>query len=315
MSFFEQMVIADKNNFAAQVDAVHRMLVDEPYRLAGPAFIGTNTDTNFWSVANSGAGSGADVGTTTTSIASLVSGTANSGYGKITSLPFSRFVPGSPNHFKAYMRLTATAVANTTRAWGCVTLSTVAPQDGFFFAVSGAGVLSVNGYAGGSPTFSVASGSFNGNVTSIALDANLHIYEISYSTSFVYFFVDAVLIHLAQATTVLLANTLNLPINAWSANSASGTATATLQAWNMSTYRYGNNKTAPRGQYFSAATAGTVLKYGAGELHTLVIANTPSSGQVTLYDNTTVTGTPIFDTGGMSSTTTPFYLDFGDLPF
>lgn len=303
----------DQFGFHGQFDQDNNLAVEQPYQLVGAAFIDSTIDTNFWTVANSGAGSGANVGVTTVGIATLTSGTANNGYGKLSSVRLARFVPGQANRHRFYGRLTGLSVANTTRAWGPVTLSTTTPQDGFFFSVDGSNVLSVNSCKAGVVT-SVASGSFNGNMNQYIVDTNYHGWEISYTSSAAYFLVDGVLIHTIKATTVSLLNVFDLPINVWCVNSASGTSSAVLQVLNTSIYRLGRPETSPKSNYFSTATTGTTLKIGAGLLHKLIVSNIPANGQVILYDNTAASGTILFDTGGMSGTTQPFFLDF-DIPF
>jgi len=308
--------LADQYGFTGSFDPSHQLAIAEPFHLVGPVFVGTVTDTNFWTVGNSGAGSGADIGSTTTSVATLTSGTANSGYGKLASVCLGRFIPGSPGRFKGYLRLTALSVANTIRAWGAVTLSTVAPQDGFFFSVNGSGILSVNSASGGA-VMSVASGSFNGTVETVTLDTNLHTYEIVYTSSGAWFLVDGVLIHTMLATTAPLVTIMTLPIGAWSANSASGTASAVLQCFNVSIYRLGRGEATNTSHYFSAATTGTVLKYGAGEVHRLLISAPAANNVITLYDNTAASGTVLWGSGTINNAGNPlpFFMDLSDLPF
>jgi hypothetical protein len=308
--------LVDQYGFNGQFDPSRQLISAEPFHLVGVSFQGTSNDTNFWTVTNSGTGSGADVGTTTAATATLVSGTANNGYGTLVSVRVGRFIPGSPNRVKIYSAITATTVANTTRVWGAFTSSAAAtPQDGFYFAVNGSGVLSVNSVKAGSVT-SVANGSFNGIVSTVVLDTNLHVWELIYTTNAVRFLRDGILIHTMAASTSLLTNTLHFPISAYSLNSASGTSSATLLVWNGSIYRFGNNVVSPRSQYFSATNgAGTLLKIGPGVAHRLLIANSASASDVILYDGLTNSGTVLWDTGGIGSTTSPFFIDLGDLPF
>jgi hypothetical protein len=212
-------------------------------------------------------------------------------------------------------------VANTTRSWGVFNLSgSVTPQDGFYFSLDGSGVLSVNSVNGGSVN-SIASGSFNGLVSAYVVDTNQHHYDIFFGAFGAYFLVDGILLHYIKPTTAPLISTFTLKASAFSANSASGTASATLQSSMLAISRLGKLENAPRSLYFSAtnSTGGAAAKIGPGLVHKLVIANTASSSQIVLYDGTTngttITGTVLWDSGGIGSTTSPFYIDFGSMPF
>ncbi len=168
--------LKDQYGFSGQFDIARQLSVETPNELVGSAFI--SADANFWTLSNTGTGSGANIGSTTAGVATLTSGTANSGNGQIISVKTAQFIVGSPHRYLGFVRLTATAVANTTRSWGAFTVSAAAtPADGFYFSVNGTGVLSVNSIKGGSVT-SVASGSFNGTISQFATDTNTHTYEI-----------------------------------------------------------------------------------------------------------------------------------------
>ena len=306
--------LSDQYGFSGSFDPQGKLAVEEPTRLVGNVFT-TTTDTNFWNVANSGAGSGADTGTATPNWATLTSGTANSGYGKISSVRQSWFVAAVPLKFHSYMALPTVTVANTTRAWGALNLGTgVTIRDGFYFSVNGSGALSVNCANNGSVT-SVASGSFNGLVSQVALDANQHHYDIVFGVFGAYFFMDSILIHYLKQTTAPLTSTFTLYASAYSANSASGTTSAVLETGMLAISRLGKLSTAPKSFYNAAITAGTLLKSG-GLLHGLVVAAPGSATTVTLYDNTAASGTILwsatFPSGGNPS---PVSVSLFDIPF
>ncbi len=308
--------LKDQYGYLGQFDAARMLSVEQPYRLVGVPFIGTTTDTNFWTTAHSGAGSVADTGATTLGVATLVSGTVNSGYGSLQSVRVSRFVFGNQVRFRGLICVPTVVEANSTRAWGAVTLSTVAPQDGFFFSLSGAGVLSVNWAYNGSVT-SVASGSFNGLVSKYTVDTNVHVYEIQYFMASAQFFIDGVLIHSIVPSTAQLVSTFHLPVSAWSANSASGTTSATLQVFASTIHRLGQVDTATKSYYSAAISAGTVLKYGPGLVHDIIIGSPTAGYTITLYDNTAGNGTVLWASGTISSggNPSPFALHFGSMPF
>ena len=307
----------DQFGFTGQFCPRRQLSVEEPSHLAGTSF-GSTTDTNFWTVANSGAGSGADAGTTTAGVATLTSGTANSGYGQINSVRTAHFYTGSPDRFLSFCRLTETAVANNSRVWGAMTTSAAhTPTDGYYFSVSGTGVLSVNVSKGGSVT-TVSSGSFNGNISQFILDTNVHAYEIIYGSFGAYFIIDGILVHNASNTSAApaLTNTLQLQIFAWSANSASGTASAVLQISGSSIYRLGKATSASASAYINATVVAQVLKIGPGRVHRVVFGAQPNATTVTLWDNTTNSGTTLWSSGALGKgAISPLSLDFENMPF
>ena len=85
-------------------------------------------------------------------------------------------------------------IAECTRRWGAYTVSGTTPQDGFYFELSDADVLSVN-HVNGSSVTKVSSGAFNGSVASFAMDTNVHFYEVVYFEAKAQFIIDKVLIH------------------------------------------------------------------------------------------------------------------------
>ena len=296
-----------------------QLWVAEATHLVGSTFNASQSDTNFWTVTNSGTGSVADIGTTTTAVATLSSGTANSGFGQLHSVSVAGFLLGSANKFLAFCRLTATTVANTTRVWGVLNdSSNVTPLDGYYFSVSGTGALSVNSVKNGSVT-SVASGSFNGSVSQFVMDTNLHTYEILYGSFGAQFLIDAVLIHaMSPVATPTLTNTLNLQVYAWSANSASGTTSATLQVSNAAIHRIGRPASESLSKSFQTAASGTTtLKLGPGLVTRLIIGVQANANTIILYDNTTNSGTQLFNSGAITKNNplAPVSIDLGDMPF
>jgi hypothetical protein len=316
MAYFENFNIEnDQYGFHITSDPQGKLCVEMPIRLVGTSF-GSVTDPNFWTVAKSGTGAVADGGVTTANWATLTSGTSNNGYGSITTVRKSWFIPANPIKLHAYARLTTLAVTGTTRAWGAMSISgnPPVPQDGFYFSVNASGTLSVNSANSGVVT-SVASGSFNGQVSSVTLDTNQHHYDIMFGAFGAYFFVDGVMIHNMAQTTSPLTSTFILPASAYAENSASGTTSATLQLAMLGTERLGRHETMPTSAYFAATTTGTVLKYGAGQVHRLLVGAPGSSTTITIYDNTSASGTVLwsgtFPSGGSPI---PLFLEM-EFPF
>lgn len=304
-----QIGMQDDFGNSGQYTQIGCLKTAEPIRLVGTVF-GTSNDANFWTVSNSGTGSAATVNV----IATLTSGTSNSGYGQITTVRSARFIFSNPNNFRSTARVTATAVANCTRRWGAFTVSGQTPQDGFYFELSPAGVLSVNTCKGGSAT-AVSSGSFNGDVAEYILDTNMHAYEISYLQATVSFYIDGVLIHTITPTTAPMTNTLTFPATATCINSASGTTSGTLEIWAALINRFGRERSGTNTKFITGTTSGQTLKLGAGTLHHLDISNVADTSRIILYDNTAASGTIIWDSGAMGKTTLPFSVDLSTCPF
>lgn len=284
-----------------------------PFRLVGSGFGSTN-DARFWTLANSGAGS---AGAVANSVATLSSGTANSGYAQIQSVRSGRFIFAHPMQFRGALRLPDVTEANNTRRFGPFsTTATTTPADGFAFEFSATGALTLNVYKGGSVSYTIASGAFNGEVASYTIDTNVHAFEIQYFVMGAWFYIDGVMIHAFTPTTGQFCNTLNLPITATTINSASGTESADLEVWAVTISRLGRDTTNPMSYYHAAGTtAGVVLKVGPGNLHQMIVSQVSVNSVITLYDNTAASGTVLWTSGAMPANTTPYPLDFAGIGF
>ncbi len=264
------------------------LIADSTTRLVGTMFAAT-LDTNFWTVANNGTASAAGVGS---GIVTLTSGTSNSGYGDIISVRHGRFLFVNPNLFRMAARLTAATVTNCTRIVGACDVTAGNPptlNNGFYFAYDAAGVLSVNHKVTGSAAVSVASGDFNGEVTTFAADTNVHAYEILYFVMAAWFFIDGILIHKFTPTTAILDDDLNVHCFAEVFNSAGGTTSGSLEVWASSILRLGKELTRPTYKNANSNSASAVIcKYGPGTLHSIIVNKAGNtSNSLTLYDNTT----------------------------
>jgi len=185
------------------------------------------------------------------------------------------------------------------------------PSDGFYFGLSPAGALSVNCVKGGTAT-SVASGSFNGQVSEFYMDTNVHVYEIIYMLLGVNFYIDGVLIHTFEPTTVTLTNVFTFQVTAVSVNSSVGVTSGTLEIWAAAILRLGLENTAPICSHITTNTT-TLCKTGAGTLHRIVV-NDPTNNKITLYDNTSAVAASVFAIIDPDSSATPFSLEY-NLPF
>jgi hypothetical protein len=299
--------------FHARMTAIGDLRTIEPYRLIGSGFGSTN-DVRFWTPANSGAGSAAGVAN---GVATLTSGTANSGYGQIQTVRQARFIFAHPHQFRAAVRLPDTTEANNTRRFGPFnTTATTTPSDGFAFEFDGTGALTLTAYKGGAVSYQATSGGFNGEVSSYTVDSNVHAYEIQYFVMGAWFFIDGVFIHKFTPTTSPFANTLITNCTATSINSASGTESADLEVWAMNVVRLGRAATNAMNYHHAAGqTAGVTLKVGAGNLKRAIISQIAVNSAITVYDNTAASGTILWTSGALPAGTSPFSVEFGEVNF
>jgi hypothetical protein len=161
---------------------------------------------------------------------------------------------------------------------------------------------------------SVSSDDWNNNKSTPTL-TNINTYEIYITNAKVYFIIGGVLKHTASFATSTWTSTVNLPVRLDNTNSGGVDVNYALYCRAATIYRLGELMTQPISKYQSGTTAGLVLKYGAGNLHALVISGVVNNSVVTLYDNTAASGTIIWASGSMGAQTTPFSLDFHLLPF
>lgn len=273
-------------------------------RLVGTYFGGTTLDPNFWTptVTNGGAASQASGALTL-----ATNGAADGGI-LVQSVRTARYVSGVPNYFRAIVRVPALAgVGANVKRWGCFDAN-----DGAFFSTDGT-TLSVTCRKGTSDVNTVASGSFNGsNGLTYILDENVHTYEIYYENSSIYFYIDGLFIHKFAGETVTLIGTMHLKIGFENQNSGGATDLNTLECRVASINRLGEPESRPQWVHYGGAQAATVLKYGPGTLHRVVV-NDAGGTSITLYDSVN-TGAPanpicIIDPSG-SQASLEYDLDF-----
>jgi hypothetical protein len=308
----QNISIVDHDRTAA-VDFTGKLRTVDPYRVSGATFVGTTVDPNFWTAAVSGTG----VNTQANSLLTMTSGTGAAGRATFKSVRSGRFIFYNPMVVRHALRIPTLAVADNTRRWGAFTDSSGATVDGFYFEVSATGALSVNTRNAGGTVNTVASGSFNGDYGSTyTLDTNVHAYEIHYFVMRVEFWVDGKLLHSMVPTTANLSAIYSLPINQVTINGATGGEAGVIEVWATNMVRLGKDSTQPRSHFNNnTTTAGTVLKYGAGQIHQLEISNVSANSAITLYDNTAASGTVIWASGAMNATTQPFNIDLHEVPF
>lgn len=306
--------IQDEYGWLAENTPVGELRVTTPTRLVGAQFDGATIDPNFWvaTVANS-----ATIAQGNDQIV-LTSGTNSAGSAKLNSVRRARYVSASPNGFRGVVQLGDTGTVNNTRQWGVAfgaTMPTI--TDGAYFRISGV-TFSIVTNKGGSETV-VSSGSFNGNLgASYIPSTNATTYEIYWTNSSVWFVVGSDILHTVSAAASPWSNTMSHYVYMDNVNSGN-TTSVTLSCRVASVRRLGPLLTQPNSKYQSGTTAGVVCKYGAGNLHSMVISGIVSGSVATLYDNTTGSGNVIWSSGTMTignqATNLPYPVDFKGLPF
>ena len=215
--------------------------------------------------------------------------------------------------FRAVVAVSAGS-ADNTRKWGIgwgATMPTI--TDGAYFQLSGT-TFSIVTLKGTSAT-TVSSGSFNGTLgTTFAVGTGIRTYEIYWTNSYVYFVVGGSILHTVSASAATWADTMAHHVYMDNINSGNSTS-VTLTCRVASIARLGPLLTQPISKYQSGTVAALVLKYGAGNLHGIVIAAVANTSAVTLWDNTAGSGTTIWASGAMGALTTPYFIDFKGLPF
>jgi hypothetical protein len=256
------------------------MAVVEPTRLVGTDFGGIVKDTNFWvEAASGGGGAGTNGSVAQAGQMVLSSGTKTDGYAEYKTSRLARYVSGSPNFFRAVVRLPDAGQATNIRRWGAFTTALRVPQNGCWFQINGTtmGIAYVKN--GGDPTVVTATD------VAITKDTNAHTYEIWWTNSKIWYFIDDVLVHTVNAATAPWS--YMGPFNASLQNINSGNTTSVdLECRVASIYRFGQMLTSPTYKNITTGTT-TVCKYSAGMLHAISVNSPTAQAQTAIvYDNT-----------------------------
>lgn len=298
------MNLVDQYEFVSENTPMGEVRAISPFRLVGSSFIGTTLDTNFWSptVTNGG------TVTQASGQVLLQTNTTANGTTKLSSIRRARYIGGAALRFRTSIQLTdgETGTANNIRRWGAYDTN-----DGAFFELNGTTLNIVTRKA--TTDVPVASGSWNG--ASFTMDLNVHTYEIYWTNSSVWFVIDDNVVHKVTASTATWSSTVSLPITVENINT-NGITNNIQMAMRVGTiYRLGGFETQSISYRQSGTTAGVVLKYGAGNIHGLIISSILNNANITLYDNTAASGTIIWSSGAMANNTMPFDLEFHTIPF
>lgn len=269
-------------------------------RLVGKAFVGDVPDTNFWTETSSSGGYASFAGDL-----ELNSGTSTSGSAQYQSVHKARFVAGMVNEFVSVARFGQDPAAGYKAQMGAFD-----DTDGAFFVIDGTSFGVGTRYNGVDDI--VWNGSFNGNLGP-TIGGNFQIpnrYDMMYGGSAIEFYVGDDLIHTKYAIFGPDTFKVDFPITIQLENSGS-TNDNSIHVRGCGIFRVGELNTSPVYHQISGVEDGILLKYGAGNLHTVV--NTDNAGTMLIYDGIDATGKLIasMDLAKVVGNLT-FNVDFGD---
>ncbi len=293
MSYWKQQQIIDNTGNLVEVTPYGEMHGITPVRIAGGIFDDGVLDTSFYTATNTNGGTT----TVANSVATLATNTTANGATKITTAQRARFVGGTTNRFHGHLYFGDSGTANNVRRWGMLNN---AGTDGIYFKLSGT-TLSVCTLKGSTETSTT--------ITPTLTLTNLNKYEIDYTAGIIYFVINDLVV-LTTVPTLPATNTEQFYAFADNTNSGSSTTNVTMNLVHLTAYRLGRLSTQPISSLVTVA-ATTVLKYGPGLLQRVTIGTPASSGStITLYDNTSGTGTTITAINGPSQAN-PVTLEYG----
>lgn len=292
----------------AIVTPMNHLLVAPSYRLVGTALFSTSLDSRFWSTSVTGSGTVVPANGETT----LSTGTTFSSTAQLQSIRAARYVGGSSNRYCAVVKCPVATGANIRR-WGAYD-----SLNGAFFEYDNTGSFSIGTRRNAVDTL-VTSGSFNGVYGSRHVDDNyVHTYEIIWTNTKVWFYIDGELLHVADSPTDPWTNSLHLKITAENNNGAN-TSNNTLHLRVATISRLGELESQP--QSLNITTTGTfVAKSSTGNLRAININNFPTTaGTCAIYDGVPGGGGILLGTlnyqRNASSSNLPTSIPYFNMPF
>ncbi len=268
--------------------------MNKTVRLVGTNFDGTVKDTNFWTETVTGTGAVAQTGEI-----KLTTGVTADSTTEYESVQSARFVVGSALFLSGAFKFNDALVTDNIRRLGAYD-----DDDGFFFELDGS-TFNVGSRKATADTL-VASGSFNGNLGPHFTPDPTKYYkmDIEWTPLGAFYYINNSLLH--KSLGGHLTRKLSLPIRFENNNTNGQTTSVVMDCLGVVIQRLGEMATNPTYKYLAGVTSG-VLKYGAGKLHRLAVAD--SSGNAEIYDGTDDTGDMIAEVDLSTGT-----LEFG-VPF
>jgi hypothetical protein len=295
------------------VSPMRGLKITESHRLIGTTFVGTTLDQNFWTPALGTGGSVAQA----LGVVTISSGTTANNQTSLTSVRIARYVAANTNYARILVRLptvtTASAGHVNVRRWGAYDLGGTPLGNGYFFEAIQTNpetAPTLRLYTRKDGTDSAPITSFNGDMgATYPLDTNGHTYEIYWTNSSVWFFIDDEFLHKATGSALTLSATPSLSLTALSVNSGNNNAANAIVVRAATINRLGQAETDPIYKNLTTA-ATTTLKYGAGKLHRVICNDGPAGSSLVIYDGVAGAGT-IISTINTVKVATIVSLEFG----
>lgn len=281
------------------------------YKLVGDVFDYSTLDTTTWMPTLVGSGTAV----VTAGELVLSTGTTANSSSIVQSTDIARFTGLSPNKERILVQLPDAGVANNIRRWG---VDSLARDNGAYFQMSGT-TFSVFTRKGGVDTVHAdgsASKPFNGQYgATFSPGTTSHFYEIITQPRQVVWLVDNKILHTFNTANEMWTETMNFHIHYENVNSGGSTANVTMKSRLGVISRFGIPEAQPRNTFHTGTTAGTVLKYGPGDFHGIIMSAIGNNSAITLYDNVAASGRILFSSGPMPQNSVPLPLDFGGTSF
>jgi len=252
-------------------------------RLVGTNFDGIVKDTNFWTEAVTNGGTVTQNGEI---VLNTEADSAGNGTAKYTSVRKARFVVGSALKFQGLFSFVTAGTVDNVRRCGAYDAN-----NGFFFQLDGTTFSVVSRKA--TVDTPIASGSFNGNLgttftPSTGAGEVYYKLDIEWTPGGAFYYVNGVLLH--KSVGGHLTNTLTLPITFENINDNDSDVEIVFDCLGVVIVREGQLATSAIYKYITGV-ATPVLKYGAGNLHSVTIND--NSGSFIIYDGVSAGGTII----------------------
>jgi len=263
------------------VSNVNTLGVNTNIRLVGTNFDGTVKDTNFWTETVTNEGTVTQNGEI---ILNTESDSVGNGTAKYQSVRRARFVVGFALQFLGAFAFVTAGTTDNVRRCGAYDAN-----NGFFFQLDGT-TFSIGSRKATEDTL-VSSGNFNGHYGTTFTPIAGEVYyklDIEWSPVGAFYYVNNKLLH--KSVVGHLTRYLTLPITFENINDNDNDTEVVFDCLGAVIIRQGELATNPTYKYI-AGVATSILKHGAGDLHSVTIND--NSGSFIVYDGITAGGTII----------------------